>query len=84
MRSVPQAVANIKYIHTAYQPNFTVKGPTANRPAEATIEPVPLIRPVTVPSDLLLPLTDGWDARSAATADVMILFGLEIVQRHSR
>jgi hypothetical protein len=43
---------------------------------EAVIDPVPLIKPVTVPRLLVLPRTDGWDARSAATADVIMLFGL--------
>jgi hypothetical protein len=34
--------------------------------------------PVTVPRDLLLPRTEGWEDKSAATADVIILFGLKI------
>ena len=40
---------------------------------------MPLMRPVTVPSDLELPRTDGWFERSAATADVIILLGLRII-----
>lgn len=48
----------------------------ANNPIDAVILPVPLIKPVTVPKDLLLPRTDGCEAKSAATADVMILLGL--------
>ena len=42
----------------------------------SVMEPVPLISPVTVPNDLLLPRTEGWDAKSAATAEVMMLLGL--------
>ena len=48
----------------------------ANKPIDAVILPVPLIKPVTVPNDLLFPWTDGCEAKSAATADVMILLGL--------
>lgn len=44
------------------------------------MDPQPLMRPVTVPSDLLLPRTDGWEARSAATADVMMLLGLYMIE----
>ena len=36
---------------------------------------LPLMMPVTVPRLLLLPLMDGSSARSAATADVMMLLG---------
>ena len=76
MRRVPMAVQPIKYTQTDPQPKFCCKGPTANKPIEAVMEPQPLMRPVTVPKDLLLPRTEGWDAKSAATADVMILLGL--------
>lgn len=48
----------------------------ANKPIDAVILPVPLIKPVTVPNDLLLPRTDGCEAKSAATADVIMLLGL--------
>jgi hypothetical protein len=48
----------------------------AKRPMDAVIEPHPLISPVTVPRDLVLPRTVGCDAKSAATAEVMILLGL--------
>lgn len=48
----------------------------ARRPMDAVIEPHPLISPVTVPRDLVLPRTEGCDAKSAATAEVMMLFGL--------
>lgn len=41
------------------------------------MEPHPLMRPVTVPSDLLLPRTEGCEAKSAATAEVIILLGLK-------
>ena len=40
------------------------------------MEPDPLMSPVTVPRDLVLPFTEGWEAKSAATAEVMILLGL--------
>ena len=40
------------------------------------MEPHPLIRPVTVPRDLLLPRTEGCEDKSAATAEVMMLLGL--------
>lgn len=76
MRRVPVAVHPIRKSHTELHPKFCCKGPTARSPTDAVIEPHPLISPVTVPRDLLLPLTEGWDARSAATAEVMILFGL--------
>ena len=36
---------------------------------------IPLMMPVTVPRLLLLPLMDGSSARSAATAEVMMLLG---------
>ena len=52
------------------------KGSIANKPIEAVIEPHPLISPVTVPRDLVDPLTEGCDAKSAATAEVMMLLGL--------
>ena len=48
----------------------------ANRPIDAVMAPVPLMRPVTVPSDLVFPRTDGCAAKSAATAEVIILLGL--------
>jgi hypothetical protein len=57
-------------------PKAACKGPTARRPTEAVTDPHPLISPVTVPRDLLFPATDGWDAQSAATAEVMMLLGL--------
>jgi hypothetical protein len=59
-------------------------GPTARRPIEAVMAPHPLIKPVTVPNDLVFPRTDGWDAKSAATADVMILLGLKYKNRMKR
>ena len=40
------------------------------------MEPQPLMRPVTVPKDLLLPRTEGCEAKSAATAEVIMLLGL--------
>lgn len=55
---------------------MSFKGSMANKPIEAVMEPHPLMSPVTVPRDLVDPLTEGWDAKSAATAEVMILFGL--------
>ena len=69
-------VAPIRKSQTELHPNAACKGPTARRPIDAVIEPQPLIRPVTVPRDLLFPRTEGWDERSAATADVMMLLGL--------
>jgi hypothetical protein len=53
-----------------------LRGSMAKRPMDAVIEPHPLISPVTVPRDLVLPRTVGCDAKSAATAEVMILLGL--------
>lgn len=73
---VPVAVQAIKKIHTEDHPKAACKGPTASKPIEAVIDPHPLMSPVTVPSDLLLPRTEGCDAKSAATAEVIILFGL--------
>lgn len=75
-RRVPVAVAPIRKTHTELQPKAACNGPTARRPIEAVMDPHPLISPVTVPRDLLFPRTDGWDERSAATAEVMILLGL--------
>ena len=54
-----------------------MRGLTANKPTDAVIEPHPLISPVTVPRDLLFPWTLGWLDKSAATAEVMMLLGLE-------
>ena len=76
MRAVPVKVQAIKKIHTEDQPKAAWSGPTANNPTEAVMAPHPLIRPVTVPRDLLLPRTEGCEAKSAATAEVMILLGL--------
>ena len=76
IRRVPVEVHPMRYSQTELHPKFCCNGPTARRPIEAVMAPHPLIRPVTVPRDLLLPLTEGCDARSAATADVMILLGL--------
>lgn len=41
----------------------------------AMIEPLPLMMPVTVPNALAFPLIVGCSDKSAATADVMMLFG---------
>jgi hypothetical protein len=49
---------------------------------DAVIDPHPLINPVTVPKDLLLPRTLGCEAKSAATADVMMLLGLLVGGKH--
>ena len=76
MRRVPAAVHPMRKIHTDDHPKASWRGPTAKSPIEAVIEPHPLMRPVTVPRDLALPRTEGCEAKSAATADVMILFGL--------
>ena len=76
MSAVPVKVHPMRKSQTEPHPYASCKGPTARRPMEAVIAPHPLIRPVTVPSDLLFPRTDGCDARSAATAEVMMLFGL--------
>ena len=76
MSAVPAPVHPIRYIQTDIHPYVDCRGPIAKRPMEAVMEPVPLIRPVTVPSDLLFPRTDGCEAKSAATADVMMLLGL--------
>lgn len=74
----------IRYTQTELQPNASWRGPTASSPIEAVMLPHPLMRPVTVPSDLLLPRTLGWDAKSAATADVMMLFGLQAKRKARR
>ena len=79
---VPVAVQAIKKSQTEDQPKLSCRGPTAKRPIDAVIDPHPLMRPVTVPRDLLLPRTDGCDAKSAATAEVMILFGLTFEDTH--
>ena len=76
IRPVPVAVHPMRKYQTEPHPNEFCRGPTASRPTDAVIDPQPLMRPVTVPRDLLLPRTDGWEARSAATADVMMLLGL--------
>ena len=76
IRPVPVAVHPMRKYQTEPHPNAFCRGPTASRPTDAVIDPQPLMRPVTVPRDLLLPRTDGWEARSAATADVMMLLGL--------
>jgi len=76
MRLVPAAVHPIRYTQTEDHPKAAWIGPTAKSPTEAVIDPQPLIRPVTVPRDLLLPRTLGWLDKSAATAEVMILLGL--------
>lgn len=52
-------------------------GPTARSPTDAVTAPHPLIRPVTVPNDFEFPRTEGCEARSAATAEVIILLGLD-------
>ena len=75
MRQVPTKVLPIMKYHTEDQPHRACRGPMTSRPTALMALPVPLIRPVTVPSDLELPRTVGWDARSAATADVMMLLG---------
>ena len=49
--------------------------PMHMRPKAAVIEPEPLMMPVTVPSERVLPPIDGCSARSAATAEVMMLLG---------
>ncbi len=77
MRAVPVKVQPIKKTQTEDQPKADCRGPTAKRPTEAVMEPQPLISPVTVPRDLLLPRTDGCEAKSAATAEVMMLLGLK-------
>ena len=76
MSAVPAPVHPIRYSQTDVHPKLDCRGPIAKRPIEAVMEPVPLMRPVTVPRDLLFPRTDGCDAKSAATADVMMLLGL--------
>ena len=79
MRRVPVAVQPMRNNQTDPHPKDSCKGPTAKSPIEAVIEPHPLISPVTVPRDLLFPWTLGWLDKSAATAEVMMLFGLESV-----
>jgi hypothetical protein len=69
-------VQPIRYIQTEPHPYLVCSGPIANKPIDAVMLPVPLIKPVTVPNDLLFPWTDGCEAKSAATADVIILLGL--------
>jgi hypothetical protein len=69
-------VQPIKYNQTEPHPYLACNGPIANKPMEAVMLPVPFIKPVTVPNDLLLPRTEGCEAKSAATADVIILLGL--------
>jgi hypothetical protein len=81
MSAVPVKVQAIKKTQTDDQPKAAWSGPTANRPIEAVMEPHPLIRPVTVPRDLLLPRTEGCEAKSAATAEVIILLGLSNFNR---
>lgn len=76
MRQVPAAVHPIRYIQTADQPKAVWRGPMAISPTADVNDPQPLMRPVTVPRDLLLPRTEGWEAKSAATADVIMLLGL--------
>ena len=75
-RAVPVKVQAMRKSQTELHPYVACKGPTARRPMEAVMAPHPLMRPVTVPRDLLFPRTDGWEARSAATAEVMMLLGL--------
>jgi hypothetical protein len=84
IRAVPVKVHPIKKIQTEDHPKADCKGPTASNPIEAVMDPQPLISPVTVPSDLLLPRTEGCEAKSAATADVIILFGLAEDTPHAR
>ena len=81
MRAVPVKVQPMRKSQTEPHPNADCKGPTARSPIDAVMAPHPLMRPVTVPRDLLFPRTDGWEARSAATADVMILLGLNMRKR---
>merc|ERR1719222_1402090 len=64
----------MKY-QSALQPSASVMAGTAIWPMAATNDPEPLMRPTTVPKADLLPLMDGCSARSAATADVTMLFG---------
>merc|ERR1719409_1215574 len=60
---------------SALQPRASVINGTAICPMAATNEPEPLMRPTTVPKADLEPLMDGCSAKSAATADVTMLFG---------
>lgn len=78
MRRVPVPVHAMRYSQTEDQPKWDWRGPTANNPMEAVMDPHPLIKPVTVPRDLLLPRTLGCADKSAATAEVMILLGLKL------
>ena len=84
MSSVPVAVQKMRKIQTEDHPKASWSGPTANSPIDAVMDPQPLINPVTVPSDLLLPRTEGCDAKSAATAEVIMLLGLCYHQRGKR
>ena len=59
MSRVPAEVHPMRKSQTDDQPNADWSGPTANKPIEAVIEPHPLISPVTVPRDLVLPRTEG-------------------------
>merc|ERR1719305_470808 len=61
----------MKY-QSALQPSASVMSGTA---MAATNDPEPLMRPTTVPRADFDPLMDGCSARSAATADVTMLFG---------
>merc|ERR1719409_760861 len=65
---------SMKY-QSALQPRASVINGTAICPMAATNEPEPLMRPTTVPKADLEPLMDGCSAKSAATADVTMLFG---------
>ena len=60
----------------------TCSGPMSMRPKAAVIEPEPLMMPVTVPSERVLPPIDGCSARSAATALVMMLLGPPACTEH--
>merc|ERR550537_2134988 len=64
----------MKY-HRADHPNASVMTGTAIWPMAATNDPEPLMRPTTVPKADFDPRMDGCSAKSAATADVTMLFG---------
>mmetsp|Transcript_45066 Transcript_45066/g.105273 ORF Transcript_45066/g.105273 Transcript_45066/m.105273 type:complete len:212 (-) Transcript_45066:124-759(-) len=72
---VPVTTHAMRKYQTAVHPPKFCSGPITMSPKAAVIEPEPLMMPVTVESERVLPPMDGCSARSAATAEVMMLLG---------
>ena len=73
MSAVPARTQAMSMYQTAVHPPSSWSGPMAIKPKAAVMEPVPLMIAVTVPSERVLPPIEGCSARSAATAEVMML-----------